>query len=107
MKSQTLCLVALISSGMGMLLMPKLVYNITRLNDILMVLHMCMQATKVTRDMFRHQAISDIMKKQWFGARQKNFHARISSEDFRSVPDNMICLVCNAVSVGTQLRSAE
>ena len=60
---------------------------------------MQMKASKVTsRDVFRHQAISDVIRKQWFGPKQKNFNDNMTSGEFRSVPDNMICFVCNAVS---------
>ena len=57
-----------------------------------------MKASKVTsRNVFRHKAISGIIKKQWFGPAQKDFTSNITSEEFRKVPDNLICLVCNAV----------
>lgn len=61
-----------------------------------------MKASKVTsQNVFRHQAISVIIKKQWFGQGQRNFGVNMASEEFRRVPDNIICLVCNAVSVDT------
>ncbi|EPT00425.1 hypothetical protein FOMPIDRAFT_1049746 [Fomitopsis schrenkii] len=59
-----------------------------------------MKASKVTsQNVFRHQAISVIIKKQWFGQGQRNFGVNMASEEFRRVPDNIICLVCNAIEV--------
>lgn len=76
-------------------------------SDAHTILHMTMKAIKVTsKDVFRHKAISDVIRKQWFGPKQKHFTANMSSEKFRSVPDNMICFVCNAVSATISPKAA-
>ena len=47
---------------------------------------------------FRHEAIGELIYQHWaLGARaDANMHAAM--DEFRKVPDNLIAVVCNAVS---------